>query len=62
MPLKILKFLIYTVSFIFILNFIIPIYSFAFDEDSIYVWSNNSSYVSTINTSIEEITDSNSSR
>lgn len=33
-----------------VLNFVIPICSFAIDEDSIYVWSNNSSSVSTSNT------------
>lgn len=62
MPFKKINFFIYTVSFIFILNFIVPIYSFAFDKDSIYVWSNNSSSVPTVNTSNEEVTDSNISR
>lgn len=41
--------------FLLILNFIIPICSFAIDEDSIYVWSNNSPSISTSNApAIEE--------
>lgn len=58
MPLKKSKIFIYTVSLIFILNFIAPICSFAFDKDSVYVWSNNSSSVPTVNTSNEEAQDS----
>ena len=41
------KTLVYITLFSLILSFIIPIYSFASDEDNIYVWSNNSSSVST---------------
>lgn len=41
------KILIYTILAILIITFLVPIYSFAFDEDSIYVWSNTSSSVST---------------
>ncbi len=41
------KTLIYIILFSIFISFIIPIYSFAFDEESIYVWSNNSSSVST---------------
>ena len=59
MILKKSKFLIYILLFLFVLNLIIPTYSFAIDEDSIYVWSNNSSSVSTANTSTEEIQNSN---
>ena len=49
MFLKKSKILIYMVLTLFILNFILPVLSFAIDEDSIYVWSNNSSSVSTSN-------------
>ncbi len=41
------KLIIYTILFFIISSFIMPIYSFAFDEDDVYVWSNNSSSVST---------------
>lgn len=53
------KALIYIILFIFTLVFVAPLYTYAIDEDSIYVWSNNSSTVSTSNTpdssSIEDI-------
>ena len=41
------KLFIYIILFFIIFSLIIPIYSFAIDEDSIYVWSNNTSSVST---------------
>ena len=41
------KFLIYIFLTLIIFNFIIPICSYAIAEDSIYVWSNNSSSIST---------------
>ena len=44
--------------FLLILNFVIPICSFAIDEDSIYVWSNNPSSISTSNTPSVEGTES----
>lgn len=56
---KFFKTLIYIILFIFTLTFVAPLYTYAIDEDSIYVWSNNSSTVSTSNTpdtsSIEDI-------
>ena len=48
------NFLIYIILFIFALSFILPVYSFAVDEDSIYVWSNNSSSLPTATTSTQE--------
>jgi len=48
------KILIYMILSLFILNFILPIYSFAIDNDSIYVWSNTSSSVSTSTVPTEE--------
>ena len=48
---KIFKTLIYIIVFVLILSFLIPICTYAIDEDSIYVWSNNSSAISTSNTS-----------
>jgi len=41
------KFSIYILLTLIIFNFIIPICSYAIAEDSIYVWSNNSSSIST---------------
>ncbi len=41
------KALIYIIILLFILSFLAPLISFAFDEDSIYVWSNNSSEITT---------------
>jgi len=60
MVLKKLKTLIYIILFVFALNFILPVYSFAIDKNSIYVWSNNSSSVSTSNTTTEKTMESNS--
>jgi len=54
MFLKKSKFLIYIFLSLFVLNFMLPVFSFAIDEDSVYVWSNNSSSVSTSITSTEE--------
>ncbi len=53
---KKVKFLIYTILFVFALSFILPVCSFAVDEDSIYVWSNNSSSLPTATTPAEEET------
>lgn len=47
MFLKKTKILIYITLSLFMISFIFTTYSLAFDEDSIYVWSNNSSAVST---------------
>lgn len=47
MSLRKTKLLIYIILFILLLAFILPTYSLAFDDDSIYVWSNNSSSIST---------------
>ena len=60
MLLKKSKILIYILLFLLILNFVIPICSFAIDEDSIYVWSNHSSTISTSSTSTEKIENSTS--
>ena len=54
MLLKKSKILIYMLLSLFFLNLMLPFYSFAIDEDSIYVWSNNSSSVSTSTTPTEE--------
>lgn len=54
MFLKKSKILIYMLLSLFILTFMLSISSFAIDQDSIYVWSNNSSSVSTSATSTEE--------
>ena len=45
--------LIYIVLFIFIFSLLFPVYVNAIDEDSIYVWSNNST-VSTSNTLLSD--------
>lgn len=56
---KKLKTLIYIIVFVLMLSFLIPICTYAIDEDSIYVWSNNSS-ISTSNTpDTSSIEDSN---
>lgn len=47
---KKLKFLIYIILFVFTLSFILPICTYAVDKDSVYVWSNAASSVSTSNT------------
>ena len=47
MSLRKTKLLIYIILSILLLAFILPTYSLAFDDDSIYVWSNNSSSIST---------------
>ena len=63
MFLKKFKFIIYIFILLFILNFTLPIISFAIDEDSIYVWSNNSSSVPTSTPNEEtQIVSQNSSR
>ena len=54
MLLKKEKLLIYIVLFISALSFILPVYSFAIDEDSIYVWSNSSSSLPTATTPVQE--------
>ena len=54
MLLKKVKFLIYIILFVFALNFILTVCSFAIDEDSIYVWSNSSSSFSTATTPVQE--------
>lgn len=48
MFLKINKTLIYILLFIFILSLIFPFKTYAFDEESIYVWSNNSSVTTSV--------------
>lgn len=47
------KFLIYILLCLFFLSFIIPTYSFGINEDSIYVWSNNSDSIPTVSTNEE---------
>ncbi len=47
---KKLKYLIYIILLVFTLSFLFPICAYAIYEDSIYVWSNNASSVSTSNT------------
>ena len=54
MLLKKYKILIYMLLPLFVLNFILPIYSFAIDEDSVYVWSSTSSSISTSNNVMPE--------
>lgn len=56
------KILIYILFFLLILNFMLPFHTFAIDEDSIYVWSNNSSSISTSNTVTEETNAQDNSR
>ena len=51
---KKINFLIYIILFVFAFSFILPVCSFAIDEDSIYVWSNNSSSLPTASTPTEE--------
>lgn len=54
---------IYILLLSLIINFMIPIYSFAITEDSIYVWSNNSDSISTStskNNEVETTTQDNS--
>ena len=48
----------------FFLNFAIPIFSFAFHEDSIYVWSNTSTIPTAIvsNENIQSTSSTNNSR
>lgn len=48
------KILIYILLFLFALNFTVPISSLGIDDDSIYVWSNNSSSLSTSTSPTEE--------
>lgn len=63
MLLKKSKSLIYILIFLFVLSFIIPTYSFAINEESIYVWSNNSDSIPTSFTPQESINSSqNNSR
>ena len=59
MFLKKSKSLIYILICLFVLGFIIPNYSFGINEESIYVWSNNSDSISTSSTPQES---SNSSQ
>ncbi len=55
MLLRKVKTLIYIILLIFALNFILPVCAYAIAEDSIYVWSNSSSSVSTSSTpAVEE--------
>lgn len=54
MILKKSKILIYTFLFLLFINFAIPICSFA-TNDSIYVWSNNSSSIPTTSSTSEKI-------
>ncbi len=62
MFLKKFKNLIYIILFIFIFNFLLPLYANAIDKDSIYVWSNDSSSVSTSTTpNVEDTEDNNNS-
>ena len=58
MFLKKTKILIYALVFLFVLNFIIPTFSFAIGKDSIYVWSNNSDFISTSSNLTQETTES----
>ncbi len=52
-----IKIFLYISLLVFILNLIIPIYTCAVDKDSIYVWSDNSSSLSTSNSVSTESTD-----
>ena len=47
------KILIYILLFLLVVTIIFPIYSLAIDEDSIYVWSNNTSSIPTANAAKE---------
>lgn len=55
---KKLKILIYITIFVFTLSFMLPICTYAIDRDSIYVWSNTASSVSTSNTPDTESSES----
>ena len=60
---KNLNYLIYIILFVITLSFILPLHAYAIDEDSVYVWSNNSSTLSTSNTPTEQdSTESNPSQ
>lgn len=48
------KILIYIFLFLFALNFAVPLSSLGIDDNSIYVWSNNSSSISTSTIPTEE--------
>lgn len=56
---KKLKLLIYIILLVFTLSFLFPICAYAIYEDSIYVWSNNTSSVSTSNTPDTESLENN---
>ena len=49
-----LKILIYILMFTLVLNFILPVFSYALDKDSIYVWSNSTSSITTSNTTDQD--------
>ncbi len=51
---KKIKVFTYIILFVIIFNLILPYYIYAIDEDSVYVWSDTSSSVSTANTASEE--------
>lgn len=55
---KKLKILIYITIFVFTLSFMLPICTYAIDKDSVYVWSNTASSVSTSNTPDTESSES----
>jgi len=55
--------LINSVLLFVVLSFILPITSLAFNSDDIYVWSNNSSFISTsILPSSEDLSENSNSR
>lgn len=55
---KKLKILIYIILLIFTLSFMLPICTYAIDKDSVYVWSNTASSISTSNTPDTESSES----
>lgn len=56
---KKIKFFIYIILFLLIFNLILPCYIYAIDEDSVYVWSDSSSFISTSNTASAETENEN---
>ncbi len=62
MFIKNFKALIYIILFLFIINLLLPIYSFAFNDDSIYVWSDASSSISTSTVPSTDESNQNNSR
>lgn len=59
---KKIKCIIYLAIFLLIFNIIIPVCVFAIDEDNVYVWSDNSSEVSSSTTPDSEDSKSNNNQ